>query len=49
MTYEPHPDRIPPASPEPEPPTAAAAFAALVDEWVQWAEQYGARLEESGA
>jgi hypothetical protein len=28
--------------------TAAAVFASLVDEWVRWAEEYGARLEESG-
>ncbi|MEU9349184.1 hypothetical protein AB0D74_49105 [Streptomyces sp. NPDC048278] len=49
MTYEPHPDRIPPAPSEPEPPTAAAAFATLVDEWVRWAEEYGARLEGPGS
>ena len=49
MTYEPHLDRIPPTRSEPEPPTPAAAFAALVDEWVRWAEEYGARLEGSGS
>ncbi|MEV5204919.1 hypothetical protein [Streptomyces sp. NPDC053720] len=26
-------------------PTAAASFAALVEEWVRWAEAYGADLE----
>lgn len=28
-----------------EPPSPAASFAALVEEWVRWAEQYGAELE----
>ncbi|MGW7268291.1 hypothetical protein [Streptomyces sp. NPDC054842] len=36
-----------PSSPaDVEPPSPAASFAALVEEWVRWAEAYGAELEK---